>query len=66
MTEAEAPVIRINEVEQVEERLWGISRREAGSTAISPSWITVGQPVDLLVRYFVGPRGLPPGIWAFT
>jgi len=49
------------EIEEVEERLWGISRRQAGKTTISPSRITVGEPVDFLVRYFAGSKGLPAG-----
>lgn len=48
-------------IEDVERTLWGISRQDAGSTVISPSHVTVGQPVSFTIRYFAGPKGLPPG-----
>ena len=57
---------RVDEVlsgslEDVERLLWGISRREAGRTTITPSRVTVGEPVRFTVRYEASKKGLPPG-----
>jgi len=48
-------------IEKVERQLWGIARRDAGRTTITPSRVTVGEPVCFIVRYEVSDKGLPPG-----
>jgi len=54
--------LQINgKIEEVERKLWGISRREAGSTTIFPSRVVVGEAVLFTVRYSAGSNGLPPG-----
>jgi hypothetical protein len=44
-----------------ERRLWGLARRDAGSTTLQPSVLAVGSEADFVVRYTAGPRGLPAG-----
>lgn len=46
---------------EVEELLWGISRKEAGATTIYPAKVTVGEPTTFTVTYTAGGKGLPPG-----
>lgn len=46
---------------EVEHRLWGISREETGTTTISPSRVTAGEPIEFIVHYFAGSKGLPAG-----
>ena len=48
-------------VEQVERRLWGLARLEAGETTLKPSRHRVGEPIEMRVRYAAGPGGLPAG-----
>jgi len=50
-------------VAQVEEMVFGISRENAGRTAISPSRVEVGESATLEVTYTAGPQGLPAGAW---
>lgn len=48
-------------ISDVERKIWGISRSDAGTTMISPSRITAGQPTNFTLRYFSGQYGLPAG-----
>lgn len=48
-------------LEDVEEAIFGISRRNAGRTTISPSRVEVGESATLEVTYTAGPHGLPGG-----
>jgi len=48
-------------LEEAERRLWGLSRGDVGVTALRPSRVTAGSPTTFIVRYSVGPRGLPTG-----
>ncbi len=47
------------DIEQAERKLWGLARCEAGTTTLIPSRVTTGSGADFVVRYTVGPRGLP-------
>ncbi|MHC4914430.1 MAG: DUF3604 domain-containing protein [Planctomycetota bacterium] len=47
-------------LEEAERKLWGLARRDAGSTELSPSWVEVGTGADFRVRYTAGGQGLPP------
>jgi hypothetical protein len=49
------------DIEQAERKLWGLARRDAGSTTLNPSRVTAGSGADFVVRYTAGPRGLPAG-----
>lgn len=49
------------DLETVERAVFGISRRNAGRTSLSPSRIEVGAPVVLEATYTAGPQGLPAG-----
>ncbi len=46
---------------EVERRLFGISREEAGHTLLTPSRVPVGTPTRFEATYVAGPRGLPEG-----
>jgi Protein of unknown function (DUF3604) len=48
-------------LEAAEEQLWGLARRNAGRTTISPDRVEVGSAVEFTVRYEAGKQGLPPG-----
>ena len=48
-------------IEDTEEKIWGISRKDAGSTTISPAHLFVRQPALFTVSYSAGNKGLPPG-----
>lgn len=48
-------------IDEVERRLWGLSRRDAGFTMVSPSCAEVGKPVTFKVYYFASEKGLPSG-----
>ncbi|MFW5867110.1 MAG: CehA/McbA family metallohydrolase [Armatimonadota bacterium] len=50
-------------LDEVEQMVFGISRKDAGRTAISPSRVEVGESASLEVTYTAGPQGLPPGAW---
>lgn len=49
------------DLQQVERQLWGLSRREAGSTTLQPARVTVGEPTRFRLVYTAGPVELPPG-----
>ena len=44
---------------EVERKLWGLARSDAGSTTISPSRVEVGDAVSFRLRYTAGKQGLP-------
>ncbi|MCK5594989.1 CehA/McbA family metallohydrolase [bacterium] len=46
-------------IEEIEEQLWGISRRDAGRTFINPSTLEVGKPAVFKLIYEASERGLP-------
>ena len=46
-------------IEDVEELLWGIRRRDVGRTYCSPSAIEVGSPTEFRFAYEAGATGLP-------
>ncbi|MFW6155952.1 MAG: CehA/McbA family metallohydrolase [Armatimonadota bacterium] len=48
-------------LEDVEEAVFGISRRNAGRTTLSPSRGEVGESVSFELTYTAGPHGLPGG-----
>jgi len=48
-------------IEDVERRLWGLARLDAGATRIAPSRVVVGWTGTLRVRYTAGRVGLPAG-----
>ncbi len=49
------------EREDVEESLFGVSRRDAGHTTLSPGRVEVGTPTRFEAIYVAGPHGLPHG-----
>jgi len=48
-------------LEEVERRLWGLARKDAGVTRLDPAKSTAGSAVTFRVQYTAGPAGLPRG-----
>lgn len=48
-------------LDEVEEAIFGISRRSAGRTTLSPARVEVGESASFEVTYYGGPHGLPGG-----
>lgn len=48
-------------IEQVERKLWGLARCDAGATTLQPACLSAGSAANFIVKYTAGPKGLPPG-----
>ncbi len=46
---------------EAERKLWGLSRAEAGTTALWPARLAAGSAAEFAVTYRAGPAGLPAG-----
>lgn len=48
-------------LEEAEQKLWGIARRDAGFSMLRPSRLHAGSSTTFYVRYIAGGKGLPAG-----
>ncbi len=49
------------DIEDAEEILWGISKKDVGRSSLTPSIVTGGEPVVYTMTYHPGEHGLPAG-----